>query len=73
MPYTAESRWIDASGCSITFPLYPIVYFNPLLVIIEYEIACVRVVVNKMWSIVAREVNFGMAVAFMISVEQRAI
>ena len=26
-----------------------------------------------MWSIVAREVNFGMAVAFMISVEQRAI
>ena len=26
-----------------------------------------------MWSIVAREVNFGMAVAFMISAEQRAI
>ena len=26
-----------------------------------------------MWSIVAREVNFGMAVAFMISTEQRAI
>ena len=27
----------------------------------------------KMWSIVAREVNFGMAVAFTVSVEQRAI
>ena len=27
----------------------------------------------KMWSIVAREVNFGMAVAFIISAEQRAI
>ena len=26
----------------------------------------------KMWSIVAREVNFGMAVACMISTEQRA-
>ena len=26
-----------------------------------------------MWSIVARRVNFGMAVAYMISVEQRAI
>ena len=26
-----------------------------------------------MWSIVAREVNFGMAVAFTISAEQRAI
>ena len=26
-----------------------------------------------MWSIVAREVNFSMAVAFMISAEQRAI
>ena len=26
-----------------------------------------------MWSIVAREVNFGMAVAYMISAEQRAI
>ena len=27
----------------------------------------------KMWSIVAREVNFGMVVAFMILAEQRAI
>ena len=26
-----------------------------------------------MWSIVARRVNFGMAVAYMISAEQRAI
>ena len=26
-----------------------------------------------MWSVVAREVNFGMAVAFMILAEQRAI
>ena len=26
-----------------------------------------------MWSIVARRVNFGMTVAYMISVEQRAI
>ena len=31
------------------------------------EIACVSC---KMWSIVAREVNFGMAVAFMFSSEQ---
>ena len=49
-----------------------ILMLNPLLVITASEIACVRAVVKCRALIVAGEVIFGMAVAYMVSVEQRA-
>ena len=69
-------RSVVRVGVAAKIELSPLtaIDINPLLVITRFEIACICVVVHgKMWSVVAREVLFGMAVAYTISDEQSAI